>query len=328
MTIIAITTDVNIDILPFLRSIAPTPSYSPYAPTERIIDSLRNEIDKSLCTCAESTTTNRKTAVNALERFFNEALTDKFITAGTINPDHVKAFERWCLNKGMKPGYVALHMRCLRSLFNRINGRGGLLFKNVRTSTCQTEKRAVSEETIRRLKDLALTLPSDMIARDVFLCCFYGLGIPLIDLLHLRKSQLKDNHITYYRHKTNRKVRVKVEPELEALLEKYASEESPYLLPFLKSTDRTESMKEYRRFYRRYMRALARISDRLGLDSRLTSYTPRHSWASIAFRKGVDINTISQALGHANTNITMVYIKGIEDDQLNDASRIVCDAVN
>ena len=63
------------------------------------------------------------------------------------------------------------------------------------------------------------------------------------------------------------------------------------------------------------------------LESNLTSYTPRHSWASIAHKKGIYINVISQALGHSNTKTTSIYIKEIENEQLEQANKIVISAI-
>ena len=165
------------------------------------------------------------------------------------------------------------------------------------------------------------------LARDIFLFCFYGMGIPLIDAVMLRKSQLQGGYISYRRQKTNRKVKIRVSAELQRLLDLLSPADSPYLLPILTTNDRTEAKRQYRRFYQRYMRALAKIATLSNLDYRITSYTPRHSWASIAYKNNVDINIIARALGHANTNITYAYIKEINDSQLESANIIVAHAV-
>ena len=161
-------------------------------------------------------------------------------------------------------------------------------------------------------------------ARDIFLFCFYSMGIPLIDAAHLKKSQLKNGRITYYRHKTHRMVSIEVVPELAELLKRLTHENSPYLLPILTSEDETEKKKQYKRFYQRYRRALIKLSAILGDDIHLTSYVARHSWASIAYKNGISINIIAQALGHANTDITLAYIKELDNSLLHEAVRIVC----
>ena len=244
-----------------------------------------------------------------------------------ITPGQIKALERWLLDSGMSPNYTALLMRSMRALINRINQRGCELFKDVRTQRCQTVKRAVDELVIKRLRTMKLDNPKEDQARNIFLFCFYGMGIPLIDAAMLKKTQLKNGHISYRRQKTGRLVTIAVGPELEQLIKHLSQNDSAYLLPILTSADRTETQRQYRRFYQRYMRALRKLSVGLNSECHLTSYTPRHSWASIAYKNGIDINVIARALGHANTNITYLYIKEINDTQLECANRLVMQAL-
>ena len=299
------------------------------ADSHSIIVLFRQTITKTRNQCKESTHKNKVTAVNAFERFLNKTKKGTSpITIDNLTADHIKAFERWALDEGQSPGYVALHMRNLRALINRINGRGNELFRLVRTANCQTEKRAVSEDTIKQIRELELAENTSIaLTRDIFLFCFYGMGIPLIDAVMLRKSQLQGGYISYRRQKTNRKVKIKVSAELQQLLDLLSPADSPYLLPILTTNDRADAKRQYLRFYQRYMRALRKIETLLDLDYHITSYTPRHSWASIAYRNNVDINIIARALGHANTNITYAYIKEINDSQLESANIIVTRAV-
>ncbi len=295
-------------------------------PELTLVNTLRHQVETMRLQSSASTHKNRVTAVNTFERF---VLSVKIpITIKGLTVDHIKAFERWALDQGMSPGYVALHMRSLRALINHINGRGKLLFKQVRTSNCQTEKRAVSEETIRQIRELQLPKNTNLaLARDIFLFCFFGMGIPLVDAVRIKKTQLCNGYISYRRKKTGRLVKIKVGEELMQLINRLMPPDSPYLLQVLTTTDRAMAQKEYKRFYQRYMRALKNISKIIGLDYHLTSYTPRHSWASIAYKHNGSINTIAQALGHANANITYAYIKEIGNKQLEQVSELVVQAV-
>lgn len=297
-------------------------------PTSLIV-LLRQTIADTRDQYKESTHKNKVTAVNTFERFlFKYNQEHSPITINKLTASHIKAFERWALDEGQSPGYVALHMRCLRSLINRINGHGNELFKHVHTANCQTEKRAISEDSIKQIHGIKFAGKTSIAQnRDIFLFCFYGMGIPLIDAVMLKKSQLQGGYISYQRQKTNRMVKIKVSAEMQQLLHLLSPADSPYLLPILTTNDRTEAMRQYKRFYQRYMRSLKKIEAYLDCDCRLTSYTPRHSWASIAYKNNVDINVIARALGHANTNITYAYINDISDSQLENANLTVANAV-
>ena len=299
------------------------------ASTPSLIDLLRQTTDRLRPLCSNSTHKNRVTAVNNFEKYLLQASrNDSPITVRNITAADVKAYELWAFEQGFNEGYISLNMRSLRVLFNHINNSGTELFKLVRTSNCQTKKRAVSEDTIKQIRQLKLQEGTNLeLARDIFLFCFHGMGIPLIDAIQLKKSQLKGNEITYHRQKTKRMVTITVNEELKDILNHLAPKDSPYLLPVLTTEDRTEARRQYKRFYQRYMRALAKLETMLDADCHLTSYTPRHSWASIAYSRGVDINIIAQALGHANSNITYLYIKEINNFLLKKANDIVTKAV-
>ena len=280
---------------------------------ENIFDRLRREIEQTREGSAEKTIINKHTAVNTFEKFCKQKWPDRAgISIDELTEDIIMALERWALDSGLTPNYVALHMRNLRAIINRINGKGTELFRHVRTRSGQSEKRAVSEDTIHQIE---IIKASETVSSNesqvcaIFLTCFYGMGIPLIDAAHLKKKQYKDGKIVYFRQKTHRKVTIDVSPELARLLEELQTPpDCPYLLPILTSTNKHEARKEYRAFYQKYRRLLHEISQKLDTPVCLTSYTPRHSWASIAYKNNVDINVIARALGHANTNITYAYI--------------------
>ena len=294
--------------------------------TSQLIERLRKEIDAARSQCSYSTHKNRITAVNFFELYIKDAKLGR-ITLKHLTPELIKALERWALDKGYKPGYVALHMRCLRSLINRINGRGNELFRNIHTANCQTEKRAVSEDTIKQIRQLQLPANSNLaLARDIFLFCFCGMGIPLIDAVMLKKSQLHDGHLIYNRRKTNRMVKIPICHELQQVIERLSSKNSPCLLPVITGNG-TDKMRQYKSFYQRYMRSLAKIEKMINSDCHLTSYTPRHSWASIAYKQGISINEIAQALGHSNANITYHYVMELSSLQLAIANNKVLMAV-
>jgi integrase/recombinase XerD len=78
-------------------------------------------------------------------------------------------------------------------------------------------------------KIAALALPPDThlcLSRDLFLFSFYAMGMPFIDVAHLKKSQIKDNVLTYYRQKTGTKVQVRVESCMQDIMASYTEEDT------------------------------------------------------------------------------------------------------
>ena len=69
---------------------------------------------------------------------------------------------------------------------------------------------------------------------------------------------------------------------------------------------------EYQSALRRFNNCLKDLARALRLNSPVTSYTLRHSWATTAKYRGVPIEMISESLGHKSIKTTQIYLKGFE----------------
>ena len=93
------------------------------------------------------------------------------------------------------------------------------------------------------------------------------------------------------------------------------------MFPLIHATDEQEAYTEYLKTLNRYNRMLKRLGEMASIHHQLTSYVSRHSWASIAYDSNVDLAIISKALGHANPQHTLIYIRQINDSRLYDANQ-------
>ncbi len=233
-------------------------------------------------------------AINSFRKFTGDIpLTFKDLTTGLI-----KNYEESLLQKGRRHNTISAYMRMLRSIFNQAHQQGipdaisaDELFRFVFTGYEPTIKRAISPTLIRRLSQLNLEgQPNLCFSRDLFLLSFYLRGIPFVDLVHLRKTDMKHNTIYYYRRKTRQQLSVYIEPYAADILNKYTDKhsQSPYLLPILSSAG-TEGYRQYKSALRLYNQHLHQLSKMLRLNVPLTSYVARHSWATTAKEEGVAI---------------------------------------
>ena len=71
-----------------------------------------------------------------------------------------------------------------------------------------------------------------------------------------------------------------------------------------------KAYKEYQSALRRFNNSLKDLARVLRLNSPVTSYTFRHSWATTAKYRGVPIEMISESLGHKSIKTTQIYLKG------------------
>ena len=270
-------------------------------------------------------------AVNSFRRFTgNTPLTFKEVTAGMI-----KKYEESLLQKGRRHNTISAYMRMLRSIFNQAYLQGvpdtipaDELFRFVFTGYEPTVKRAISPALIRRLSQLNLEQsPNLRFSRDLFLLSFYLRGIPFVDLVHLRKTDMRHNTIYYYRRKTRQQLSVYIEPYAAEILRRYADKHSPYLLPILSSVG-PEGYRQYKSALRLYNQHLHRLSKNLRQKVPLTYKVTRHSWATTAKEEGVAIAMISEGLGHSSEKVTHVYLASFNNNAMSKANRKVISTIH
>ena len=279
--------------------------YYASADKRSFLPTVLNEIEKRRGLTSTSTLENELTAIRSFIRFAG-----KGITMGDITPQLIGNYERWLIGKDIRKNTSACYLRSLRAVLNRCGKDGTNLFKKVRTGTFPTEKRAVDKKTIRKIEAVRLTPGTfPTLTRELYIFSIMAMGMPFVDLAHLKKSDVHDGHIIYHRQKTGKRIKVKIEPCMQEIIDRYNDPESPYLFPLLK----TDSEKEYASLLNRYNRTLNKISLKAGLPQSLTSYTARHTWATTAYKTGEPLAVISKALGHSSPIVTLNYLKETDD---------------
>lgn len=176
-----------------------------------------------------------------------------------------------------------------------------------------TRKRSVSVKLFRKFLGYPTTEANGRY-RDYFLLMFYLIGINSIDLLLARMNCLVNGRFEYIRSKTHKKYSIKVEPEAEELLKRYAGKD--YLLEAM------DHCKLYRSFAHEMNDALKEIGDvrwemvpdpdDLFAPPKLTktitpvipeisTYYARHCWATFAHEAGVSLQRAATVLAGGAT---------------------------
>ena len=106
------------------------------------------------------------------------------------------------------------------------------------------------------------------------------------------------------------------------LLNKYNNPQSKYLFPiFNDAIHKTEKQKHYRvrKSIKKVNKCLQKIGSAVGINTNLTTYVARHSFATVLKRSGVNVALISEALGHSDLTTTQIYLDSFENEQINEA---------
>ena len=256
-----------------------------------------------------------------------------------VTSEWLKGFEVHLRNRGCSWNTVSTYMRTFRAVYNRaVNLQEAsyvpYLFRSVYTGTRAEHKRALNDDDMKKvfvnLSRKAGVSLSVRQAQELFILMFLLRGMPFVDLAYLRKSDLRDNVITYRRRKTGRSLSVTLTSEAMILIKKYMNRDSssPYLFSFLKSREGTkEAYREYQLALRSFNQRLMLLGELLGLGDKLSSYTARHTWATTAYYCEIHPGIISEAMGHSSITVTETYLKPFQDKKIDEANKQVLDFV-
>ena len=279
--------------------------------------------------------------LRSYEKFCAEERCPKNTTASLsmqeiFTPERLKEYEDWLAGQQSSPNTISTYMRTLQAVYNRwmspgIEGYNPVLFKDVYTKVESRTKRALTAEQMEQLRNTdfsVLTLRQQQVL-TYFLLMFMLRGMPFIDLAHLRKSDLRNRRITYRRHKTGKLMVVDVPPDAMRLLQKYRDKtDSEYLFPLLHGgLFMEEHHHRYQETLRHFNRELARLMKQLLPGVSVSSYTARHTWATLAYHSGVPVGLISQSLGHSSIRVTMTYLKPFDAEVIDRINRQVISLV-
>lgn len=265
-----------------------------------------------------------------------------------LTPGWLQSYQEYLLKQSLLWNTISTYMRMLRAVYNRAVDMGlapyiPRQFKNVFTGRYANHQRALKKGEIKRvlLEDVveeeadrssesepAASSDSRNLgwARACLELMLRFHGIPFIDLANLRKVDLRNGYLTIRRHKTGLPLSIAVDAAAMKLLRRYASNDpsSPYLLNILNgSLSGKEAYKDYQRALRMLNLQLYRLSRVCRLGKRLSSYTARHTWASIAKSCGIAVEVISEALGHASITTTEGYLKQFDNDEIGKANKVI-----
>lgn len=279
--------------------------------------------------------------LRSYEKFCAEERYPKNTTASLsmqeiFTPERLKEYEDWLAGQQSSPNTISTYMRTLQAVYNRwmspgIEGYNPVLFKDVYTKVESRTKRALTAEQMEQLRNTdfsVLTLRQQQVL-TYFLLMFMLRGMPFIDLAHLQKSDLRNRRITYRRHKTGKLMVVDVPPDAMRLLQKYRDKtDSEYLFPLLHGgLFMEEHHHRYQETLRHFNRELARLMKQLLPGVSVSSYTARHTWATLAYHSGVPVGLISQSLGHSSIRVTMTYLKPFDAEVIDRINRQVISLV-
>ena len=241
-----------------------------------------------------------------------------------VTRERLRCYGQYLNECGLKPNTISTYMRMLRSIYNRGVEAGNAsyvprLFSDVYTGVDVRQKKALSAAELHKL--LYEDPKSERLRRtqSIAALMFQFCGMSFADLAHLEKSALESNVLRYSRIKTKTPMSVEVLDSAKEMIDQLRNKQDSlpdcpdYLFDILHGDKKRKDERAYREYQsalRRFNNSLKDLARALHLNSPVSSYTFRHSWATTAKYRGVSIEMISESLVHKTIKTTQIYLKG------------------
>ena len=245
-----------------------------------------------------------------------------------INACLIKGFENYLREHGKKPNTISFYMRNLRSLYKKAVAAGHIPtsredpFAGVYTKVKPATKRALTvDETVKLYEiDFDSLRREHKSAADaeyienlyfswrLFMFCFFAQGMSFIDMVYLRKENIRNGVCTYYRRKTKQQVEIELNAGMWQIIESFAHDvkHSLYLFPIITGEGET-ARRQYESALRTQNRRLKALAKLAAINSKVSTHVSRHTFATITRNSGLPVGAISEMLGHTTEKMTYNY---------------------
>lgn len=296
-----------------------------------VLSFMREQIEQLVQHNRLGTARNYKRTLNSFSDFLGGA----DLPFAAFTERLVEEYNAYLMRRGVVRNTVSFYMRILRSVYNKAVrqrlAEQNFPFGSVYTGIDRTRKRAIDERFIGRLRELDLHGSAPLsLTRDLFIFSYCTRGMAFVDMAYLRKKDLRDGAICYVRRKTGQQMTVRLEACMQEIIRRYEplTRNTPYVFPVLSDEEPVRAYSQYQVALNYYNRQLKRLSQMLGLEGGLSSYTSRHSWATAARNHKVPLQVISAGMGHTSERTTQIYLSALETSIIDCANRKILASLN
>jgi integrase len=296
-----------------------------------VLDALKERHKKLTDNKRISTALTYQYTIKSIEDYL-KFIKRKKLTFSDTTPELLQSFEDWMTANDKSITTTGMFLRNLRTILNQAIEDGLLPRENYPFSknkyqipSARNTKKALTIENIKKFVEHVPKTDAEARAKDLWLFSYLCNGVNIKDIAKLKYKNLDAKRISFIRAKTERSTKSNQKsitairiPEINTIIEKFGNkynEPEDYVFPILSQHDTPEQ--EYAKIQqatKTINKYTKRIGKELGFELSLTTYTARHSFATVLKRLGAPIEFISESLGHNNLRTTESYLDSFEDD--------------
>jgi integrase len=278
-----------------------------------------------------------QTALNSLTSF------RKRLSFHDVTPDFLNSYEKDMLQKGKSITTVGIYLRSLRHIMNQAVNNNIINpqlypFKRDKYEipASRNEKQALNFEELKKILSYNTDLVGERKAIDFWIFSYLCNGMNMADICRLQYKNIDGDYLTFVRKKTIRTkrsdikaIRCFMSQEVNAIIEKYGNlDKKPdnYIFPILEpGIDATRERDKIQFFTRSVNIYMKKIAEKIGINSSISTYAARHSFATVLKRKGASLDYIKDSLGHSDLKTTENYLDSFLDETIKKNANLLTD---
>jgi len=271
---------------------------------------------------------NYKVVIRRMHKFWEE----ETLPFSRLDLTFLKKFDVFLKTEyGNRPNTRKNYLKKIRKIFNDAIREGYVErslypFDQFTIPSEKTYKTKLSYDQIKDLEAAELTEGQRRWdSRNIFVFAFYARGMRFRDVIQLQWKKLRNGRLRYRMEKTGHLVDMKLLPQMNTILDYYRPvdvkpDPEDYVFPFF------EKEKDYtnKKFLDKQVSSknatvngrIKEVAKQVGIEENVSFHVARHSFAYRCLKKGKDVYTIKDLLGHEDIRATMQYLKSLGDDHL------------
>lgn len=252
------------------------------------------------------------------------------VPLSSITPRWLEGLMGYQLDRGLSTTSIAIRHRALRAVLNEAIRRNLMRQSDYPFGRGKFEiqesvgrKLALTIEQIGQIARYDDGNEATRMYRDYWLFIYLCNGINVSDFISLKYRDIVNNEIRFVRKKTAKTSRVRKEivvvvtEQMQTIIDRWGNHPAPnaYIIPHLKGNESPEEFRTMAQYMTRFInKRMKRIGKELGFGN-VTTYTARHSFATVLKRAGANIAYISESLGHTDLKTTEHYLASFEREE-------------
>jgi len=270
------------------------------------------------------------TAKKSLETFCYNRIKLNF---QDITPEFLQKYENWMSDTGKSLTTVGIYLRCVRELYNTAIRNGNATREDYpfgrdkyQIPQPQNIKKALQLSDIAKIFRYEPEENSpEHFAKDIFLFSYLANGMNLRDICLLKYGYIHGEYIHFRRAKTeltnrnSKPIDVYMTDEVKEIIERWGSKPvfaNNYIFSILTNgLTPGQIQKKVKKVTKQCNKYIKQIAIKVGITENISTYTARHSFATVLKRSGASVEFISEQLGHTSVETTAAYLDSFEDEK-------------